>query len=155
MYCFLSLGMVQGTKAQIVEQNDLYKIISSKIHKSYKKPDVHKVIVFSVFLTTNATGIVDSVFFSEVDRPITLEDIIDTKEIKQKYIGAKFKVKDIRNGLVVMPVMIRVLGDIKATYLASLGIDYANLFNVPDKQSKSKIILCKPTVVSFSIIDDL
>lgn len=155
LICFLFTCLIQGAKAQIIEQNDLYNLISAKIHKSYKKPDPQKIIVFSVFLSTNSKGIVDSVFFSNPDGPTLLEDIVDVKEIKQKYIAKKFKTYGIGKSLIVMPVMIRVLGDIKATYLTSLGIDYANLFNVTDTKSKKNIILCKPTVVSFSTTEDM
>ena len=132
--------------AQKFDHNDLIPPVTVNL-KSGKPVDTKKILLFSIFISVNDKGMVDSVYFSKIKEPwvlaseINLQLIIDFYKIKNVSAFQEYK-----NCLIMKPVISRNLDDILASYLPALTIDFQNLFLRPESDKEKKLILSKPII---------
>lgn len=140
--------LVTSGFAQIKNRGTVINLISNSIFDTYKRPVENKIIMLSIWLSTDASGKIDSVYFSDISAPLSIENVIKTSFIKKEIKEKCAFIKVYPNALIVLPIMYRRPDDLFASHLFELGKDFTNLFPDQSKFPKKKIIVERPASVA-------
>ncbi|QPH38726.1 hypothetical protein [Pedobacter endophyticus] len=141
-------AIITEAYAQLANKSTLNTIANS-INKIYRKPIDKKLVLFSIWVSTDKNSKVDSVYFSEMSPPLTIDMVLDTAEIKTFFKRSSKLEKKFSNTLFIIPILYRPLNNIAAIYLPDLGRDFSNLIPEQAKFRNKKLIVEKPTEITI------
>lgn len=147
----IGLSIIQLCSAQIVDVSKLKLGITFK--ESYMdNPFIKKAFIFSVSVSVNKLGKVDSVYFSKT-KDVELKDAMDLARIKKSAFSEKIFFSAYKNSIVIIPVMALNLDDQYISNQDQLLREWGGLFPNVNKFKNKRIVLCKP--VSFWFVTDV
>ena len=141
--------LLLGSKAysQLADKVILNTVANS-IYATYKRPIEKKLILFSIWVSTDKTGKIDSIYYSQIAHPLEIDSIVNRMVIKRDILKHSSYVKGHANSLFVLPILYRPLNDISAIYLPDLGADFSNLIPTQRQFPNKKIIVEKATEIT-------
>lgn len=134
---------------QIRDDLNITNIISDNIRDTYKKPKSQKVILFSLYLYINKSGILDSIGHSPLAGEPTLDKFLNKKKLTEQFSKSNTIFLQSKNSVIIMPYMVWYLDDISAKYMGELLEDFMNLFPPPEYIRGRKTVLNKPHYLAF------
>lgn len=145
------LCLFNNARGQVIDNKVIGNLITKNVATG-GKVDPKKIFIFSIFLSVNNQGKIDSVFFSKIREPWILENEIRTKPILSYFLKTEpFVFKQHKNSIIIFPVLLRDFEEIQATYLSELALDFSSLFDVGDTFRQRQIIIGKPLTVRYTV----
>lgn len=149
----INLSVAQICSAQIVDLSKHNLKINIDFKNNYmNNPFIKKAFIFSISVSVNNLGKVDSVYFSKTE-DVELKDAMDLTRIKKTTIAEKTFFSNYKNSLVIIPVMALNLNDQYISNQESLLREWGGLFPNVNKFKNKRIVLCKP--ISFWFVTDV
>lgn len=145
----ISLSIAQICSAQIVDLSKQNLKLGIDFKDSYSfHPFIKKAFIFSVNVSVNTLGKIDSIYFSRTE-DVDLKDAIDLARIKKSVITEKVFFSRYKDCVVTIPVMALNLNDQYISNQHSLLREWETLFPSVNKFKKRRVVLCKPISIWF------
>lgn len=134
---------------QVRDDLKITNIISDNIRDTYQKPKSQKIILFSVYLYINKSGILDSIGHSPLAGEPTLDKFLNKKKLTEQFSKSNTIFLQSKNSVIILPYLLWYLDDISAKYMWELREDFMNLFPPPEYIRGRKTIFNKPHYIAF------
>ena len=145
----ISLSIAQIGCAQIVDLSKHNLKLGIGFKSTYiNNPSIKKAFIFSISISVNKLGKIDSVYFSKIENT-ELGEAMDINQIKKSIASEKLFFSHYKNCVVNIPVMALNLNDQFISNQHSLLREWETLFPDVNKFRYKRIILCKPISVWF------
>jgi len=149
----LLLSITQICYAQIIDLSKQKLKLGIDFKDTYMhNPFIKKAFIFSINVSVDKLGKIDSVYFSKT-KDVELKDAIDLSGIRKSVITEKTFFKAYKNSIIIIPVMALNLNDQFISNQSSLLQEWEALFPNVNKFKNKHIVLCKP--ISFWFVRDV
>ncbi|MCZ4225440.1 hypothetical protein [Pedobacter rhodius] len=150
----LLLSITQICYAQIVDLSKQNLKLGIGFKEAYmNNPFIKKAFVFSISVSVNKLGKIDSIYFSKTE-DVELGNAMDINQIRKSVIAEQTFFGHYKNCVVVIPVMGLNLNDQYISNQQSLLREWSGLFPNVNKFKSKRVILCKPVSFWFVTNDD-
>ena len=149
----ISLLITNFCYAQVIDISKQNLKIGIGFKKAYmNNPFIKKAFIFSISVSVNKLGKIDSVYFSKTE-DVELKDAMDLDQIVKSVIAEKIFFNNYKNCVVIIPVMGLNLNDQYISNQQQLLREWGELFPNINKFKNKQVILCKP--ISFWFVTDV
>ncbi len=137
------------TQFCLAQTVDVTKLIEITFKNSYvNNPYMKKAFIFSVSVSVNNLGKVDSIYFSKTE-DVELKDAMDLYRIRKSVNEEKVFFSHYKNCVITIPIMALNLNDQYISNQQSLLREWETLFPNVNKFKNRCVILCKPISIWF------
>jgi len=138
-----------NTQFCLAQTVDVTKLIEITFKNSYiNNPYIKKAFIFSVSVSVNNLGKIDSIYFSKTE-DVELKDAMDLYRIRKSVNEEKVFFSNHKNCVVTIPIMALNLNDQYISNQQSLLREWETLFPNVNKFKNRRVILCKPISIWF------
>ena len=138
-----------NTQFCLAQTVDVTKLIEITFKNSYvNNPYMKKAFIFSVSVSVNNLGRVDSIYFSKTE-DVELKDAMDLYRIRKSVNEEKVFFSHYKNCVITIPIMALNLNDQYISNQQQLLREWETLFPNVNKFKNRRVILCKPISIWF------
>jgi len=143
------LSVAHFCSAQIVDLSKQNLKLGVGFKDAYmNNPYIKKAFIFSISISVNKLGKIDSVYFSKTE-DVELKDAMDLDRIRKSVISEKVFFSRYKTCVVTIPVMALNLDDQYISNQNQLLREWEGLFPNINKFKNRQVILCKPISLWF------
>ena len=149
----IGLSIAQICLAQIIDLSKHNLKLGIGFKDTYmNNPHIKKAFIFSISVSVNKLGKIDSVYFSKTE-DVELKDAMDLDQIVKSVNAEKIFFNNYKNCVLIIPFMGLNLNDQYISNQQQLLREWGELFPNINKFKSKKVILCKP--ISFWFVTDV